>query len=284
LSRASPASLVPGRATKSPPPVIAMSRQKVAGPKAPRAAMDLVTRHPGAGQAGARRQPGPAVRHLGHAWIAGYLSIWLPVRHQPVHGGPSPWAYAVLGLCMVAALVPNGLSAGRAVRWRDREFGHVRWATAAQQRAHVRVGVVHRIRLPVRQCWRLAHAGASSAKVTGLLGAAGPVLVVAAMYLAAGALWRYWTVFILGAWLVLAISALIGPSLPCGLSLPLSANDYRQAAPILIVGPQGALERPLRANHAPPNPGGVQAVEPASPLGHRCGSPCRDGTCARGCI
>lgn len=58
----------------------------------------------------------------------------------------------------------------------------------------------------------LARQGAS-AEVLGLVGAGGPMLVVGLVYLGGAAIWRDWTMFVLGAWLALlaAVGVMTGP-------------------------------------------------------------------------
>jgi len=160
----------------------------------PQAAMDLLT--------DTQRRTGRALDVngavlygvWGMAWLIGYLAIWLSVHGHTVYHPPAAWAFSVLGVGMVAALVATGLTIGRAVHG-------VTGVSSSSGNMYGWAWLLGFVCLYAMLAG-LGRAGASAA-VIGLFASAGPVLVVSLMYLVGGALWRDRTMFAVGGWLVL---------------------------------------------------------------------------------
>lgn len=138
----------------------------------------------------------------GVAWLAGYLVLFVSGTQE--RGLPAGWAFAVFGLLLVSAMVFTGVHIGR------RAVG-VRGASAAVGAMYgwswaVCFAVVFLILSGV------ARAGASH-EVMQILSNSLSCLVVAALYMAGGALWREWRMFALGVWIALVAggAALLGP-------------------------------------------------------------------------
>ena len=142
----------------------------------------------------------------GMAWLIGYLAIWLSVHGHPVYQPPAAWAFIVLGVGMLAALVVTGVTIGRAVRG-------VTGVSSSSGNMYGWAWLLGFVGLYAMMAG-LGRAGASD-EVIGLFASAGPVLVVSLLYLVGGALWRDRMMFGVGGWLalvnVVAVIAGVGP-------------------------------------------------------------------------
>lgn len=128
----------------------------------------------------------------GIAWLIGYSVLYLAfdeqVRHDPA------WAFIIFGACLVAAMVVTAVHIGRrvaGVRGRSATVGAMygwSWAICFVMVYLILTGV--------------ARAGASD-EVMGVLSNGISALVVAALYMAGGALWQEWRMFALGVWVAL---------------------------------------------------------------------------------
>lgn len=140
----------------------------------------------------------------GAAWLAGCGAMWLSVRGQHPFTGAAGWASAVLGAGIALAVVATAIAAGRA----SRGVGGV----------SARQGMMYGLSWPAGFAALFAligaagHFGASPA-VMGVVGAAGPLVVVGLIYMVAAGMWLDWIMFWLGGWLLLvaAIGAWTGP-------------------------------------------------------------------------
>lgn len=140
----------------------------------------------------------------GVAWMVGLFGMWLSVRDQHPYLGPSAVSSAVFGVLMLTAVVltiavvvraAGGVRGGSEIR--GRMYG---WSWMVGFAAIFAVDAA------------LRHAGASPA-VTGVMGVAGPVLVVGLIYLVGATIWLDWAMFGLGVWLgaVAVVGAWTGP-------------------------------------------------------------------------
>ena len=182
----------------------------------PQAAMDLLTDTQR--RAGRALDVNGAVLYgvWGMAWLIGYLAIWLSVHGHTVYQPPAAWAFSVLGVGMVAALVATGLTIGRAVHG-------VTGVSSSSGNMYGWAWLLGFVCLYAMMAG-LGRAGASAA-VIGLFASAGPVLVVSLMYLVGGALWRDRTMFVVGGWLVLVnvVAVLVGVE-PFGLIMGIAGG------------------------------------------------------------
>ena len=182
----------------------------------PQAAMDLLT--------DTERRTGRALDvngavlygAWGIAWLIGYLAIWLSVHGHAVYQQPAAWAFSVLGVSMVAALVATGLTIGHAVHG-------VTGVSSSSGNMYGWTWLLGFVSLYAMLAG-LSRAGASD-EVIGLFASAGPVLVVSLMYLVGGALWRDRMMFAVGGWLVLVnVVAVIVGVVPFGLIMGLAGG------------------------------------------------------------
>jgi hypothetical protein len=140
----------------------------------------------------------------GAAWMVSDGVIWLSVRGQRPYNGPTPAALATLTMVIAAAAVFAVIYVGRA---RSGVGG-----LSAQQRRILLLsylgGYVALFTLEAA----IDHAGASRA-VLGVYGAAAPILLVALIIAASGAVFLDWSLLGLGLWLlaVAAGSGFAGP-------------------------------------------------------------------------
>lgn len=140
----------------------------------------------------------------GLAWLIGCGAMWLSVLGQHPFRGAAGWASAVLAAGIVLAIVATGITTGRA----GKGVGGV---SAAQ-------GTMFGLAWPAGLgalfafIGAAAHFGASPA-VMGVLGAAGPLLLVGLIYMVAAGMWLDRVMFWLGVWqlLVAAVGAWTGP-------------------------------------------------------------------------
>jgi hypothetical protein len=140
----------------------------------------------------------------GLAWLIGCGAMWMSVLGQHPFRGASGWASAVLGIGIGLAIVATGITAGRAssgiggVSARQGTIYGLAWP-AGFGALFVIIGAA-------------SHFGASP-KVMGVLGAAGPLLLVGLIYMLAAGMWLDRVMFWLGVWelLVAATGAWTGP-------------------------------------------------------------------------
>lgn len=147
---------------------------------------------------------GPDARILygawGLAWLAGYGTLWFTSRNG---GAPPTWAFVVFAACLAAAGVVTAIHIAR-------RTGGVRGASAT-------TGTMYGLTWPVAFLATGIMLGAlSRAGLTGeqmaLVSNGFAVLVVGALYMAGGAMYRDRAWFVLGAWitLVVAVGTLLG--------------------------------------------------------------------------
>lgn len=140
----------------------------------------------------------------GTAWLLGLGGMWLSVRGQEPYRGPSVAASVALGVLLFAAAVVTAIVVVRAASGVD--------GVSTMQ------GQIYGLSGPIGFASYFAIQGAlaeldASDKVLGVLGAAGPIFVTALIYLVGAAVWREWSMFVLGAWLALVagVGAWTGP-------------------------------------------------------------------------
>jgi hypothetical protein len=145
----------------------------------------------------------------GGVWLIGCGAMWLSVLGQHPFRGAAGWAAAVLGAGIGLAGIglagiATGVTAGRA----SRGIGGV----------SARQGIMYGLSWPAgfgalfAIIGAAAHFGAS-AEVMGVLGAAGPLLLVGLIYVLAAAMWLDRVMFWLGVWelVVAGAGAWTGP-------------------------------------------------------------------------
>ncbi len=140
----------------------------------------------------------------GAAWLIGCGAMWLSVLGQHPFRGAAGWASAVLGAGIALAIVATAITTTRA----GRGVGGV----------SARQGMMYGLSWPAgfaalfTLIGAATHFGASPA-VLGVLGAAGPLVVVGLIYVVAAGMWLDWIMFWLGGWelLVAAVGAWTGP-------------------------------------------------------------------------
>jgi hypothetical protein len=141
----------------------------------------------------------------GAGWLIGCGAMWLSVLGQHPFRGAAGLAWAVLGAGIALGSVATAVATHRA--------GSGIGGVSARQ------GMMYGLSWPAgfaalfTLIGALAHFGASPA-VLGVLGAAGPLVVVGLIYMVAAAIWLDWIMFWLGAWqlLVAAAGAWTGPA------------------------------------------------------------------------
>jgi hypothetical protein len=140
----------------------------------------------------------------GVAWLIGCGAMWLSVLGQHPFRGAAGWASAILGAGIALAVVVTAVTVGRATRG----IGGV----------SARQGMIYGLSWPAGFAALFAIIGAAahfgaSPEVMGVLGAAGPLLLVGLIYVLAAAMWLDWVMFWLGLWelLVAATGAWTGP-------------------------------------------------------------------------
>jgi hypothetical protein len=140
----------------------------------------------------------------GLVWLIAYGSIWVSVRGQQPYIGPPSGVLLVLFLLLAGALSVTAAVMNRAV-------SGVGGLSAVRRRSHYLALVIGYTGVLVME-GGLAHSGASR-PVYDVFGAAAPVLVTGAIYIASSAATQDWGVFGLGAWLVIvaAASSYAGP-------------------------------------------------------------------------
>jgi hypothetical protein len=133
----------------------------------------------------------------GLAWLLGCGAMWLSVLGQHPFRGASGWASAVLGVGIGLAVVATWISAGRA----SSGIGGV----------SARQGMAFGLAWPAgfsalfTIIGAASHAGASP-QVLGVVGAAGPLLLVGLIYMLAAGMWQDRIMFWLGLWALLVAS------------------------------------------------------------------------------
>ena len=140
----------------------------------------------------------------GAAWLIGCGAMWLSVLGQHPFRGAAGWASAILGVGIGAAIIATGIATARA----SRGIGGV----------SARQGMMFGLSWPAGFAALFAIIGAAShfgasAQVMGVLGAAGPLMLVGLIYMVAAAMWLDRVMFVLGVWslLVAATGAWTGP-------------------------------------------------------------------------
>jgi hypothetical protein len=140
----------------------------------------------------------------GLAWLIGCGAMWLSVLGQHPFRGAAGWASAILGAGIVLAIVTTAVTVSRATRG----VGGV----------SARQGMIFGLSWPVGFAALFAIIGAAghfgaSPKVLGVLGAAGPLMLVGLIYVLAAGMWLDWVMCGLGVWalLVAAVGAWTGP-------------------------------------------------------------------------
>ena len=117
------------------------------------------------------------------AWLIGCGAMWLSVVGQHPFRGAAGWASAVLGAGIALAIVATGIATGRA----SRGVGGVSARQAMMYGLSWPAGFAALFTL----IGAAAHLGASPA-VLGVLGAAGPLVIVGLIYLVAAGMWLDW--------------------------------------------------------------------------------------------
>jgi hypothetical protein len=145
----------------------------------------------------------------GVAWLIGLGSMWLSVRGQHPYAGPSGVSETILGVLIGLALVASTVIVGRAT--------HGVGGMSARQGMLYGLSWAAGLAAVFTIDGALAHAGAS-ARVMGVAGAAGPLLVTGLIYVVASAIWLDRVMFGVGLWL-LAITAAGAWTGPVGLLL-----------------------------------------------------------------
>jgi hypothetical protein len=140
----------------------------------------------------------------GVVWLVGCGAMWLSVLGQHPFRGAAGWAAAILGTGIGLAVIATGVTVGRATRG----IGGV----------SARQGMMYGLSWPAGFAALFAIIGAAGhygagPEVTGVLGAAGPLVLVGLIYLLGAAMWLDRVMFWLGAWelLVAAVGAWTGP-------------------------------------------------------------------------
>jgi hypothetical protein len=134
----------------------------------------------------------------GVAWLVGCGAMWLSVLGQHPFRGAAGWAAAVLGVGLAAAGTVTAISAARATKG----IGGVSTRQGAVFGAAWPAGFAS-LFVIIGAVW---HFGAGP-KVTGILGATGPLLLVGLIYLLTSAMWLDWVMFGMGMWLLLVAAA-----------------------------------------------------------------------------
>ena len=140
----------------------------------------------------------------GGAWLIGCGAMWLSVLSQHPFRGAAGWASAILGAGIGLAIIATVATAGRATRG----IGGVSARQAMMYGLSWPAGFAALFTI----IGAAAHFGASPT-VMGVLGAAGPLVLVGLIYMLAAGIWLDRVMFWLGAWelLVAAVGAWTGP-------------------------------------------------------------------------
>ncbi len=141
----------------------------------------------------------------GVAWAVGYLSIWWSTRGQTPYTGPAGWAYGTLFVALLAAAAVTVVLISRAAAG----------ISGASTRAGTFYGLTWAVGFLLWQSVMGAVAAAGVPDdVAGLLGAAGPALIVAVIYCVSAAMWEDASFFVAGCVLALAtaVGVWTGPS------------------------------------------------------------------------
>ena len=140
----------------------------------------------------------------GAAWMVSDGVIWLSVRGQRPYNGPTPAALLTLTMVIAAAAVFAVIYVGRA-------RSGVGGLSTLQRRVLLLSYLGGYVALFTLEA-AIDHAGASRA-VLGVYGAAAPILLVALIIAASGAVFLDWSLLGLGLWLlaVAAGSGFAGP-------------------------------------------------------------------------
>lgn len=138
----------------------------------------------------------------GIAFLIAYTALY--IGYDEIEQTPSGWSLLVLAVCIVSALVFTAV--------------HIVRRTSGIRGQSARVGAMY------GWAWGLsfgfamvifgavADAGASPLAMSILTNSVS-LLIVAALYMAGGALWQEWRMFVLGAWFAVigAVAAIVAP-------------------------------------------------------------------------
>jgi hypothetical protein len=140
----------------------------------------------------------------GLAWLIGCGAMWLSVLGQHPFRGAAGWASAILGVGICLAIVATAISTGRS----GRGVGGV----SARQSTMFGLSWPAGFAALFAIIGAASHFGASP-QVLGVLGAAGPLMLVGLIYTLGAAMWQDRVMFFLGVWslLIAAIGAWTGP-------------------------------------------------------------------------
>lgn len=140
----------------------------------------------------------------GLVWLVGVGAMYLSVRSQDPYRGPSVWSGTLMGALVVLAIAATAMVTARATHG----IGGDAAVQGAMYGTSWFVGFVTLFLIEAG----LARHGASDV-VMGIIGAAGPMLVIGLVYMGGGAIWRDRTMFFLGILLsvLAACGALSGP-------------------------------------------------------------------------
>lgn len=140
----------------------------------------------------------------GVAWVIGYSALFWTAK-DAVGQRPAAWAFTVFAACLgiaVVVTIVHVLLRTRGVRGISARSGMMYgWSWT--------IGFVGIVAINNG----LMRAGAGT-EVLDLAWNALPCLFVGVMYLAGGALWQEWTVFVLGVWIILVAGAATVVGLP----------------------------------------------------------------------
>lgn len=168
----------------------------------------------------------------GAAWIISDGVIWLSVRGQRPYDGPTPAALATLTLVIAAAAVVTVIYVGR--------VGTGVGGLSVQQRRILLLAYLGGYIALFTIEAAIDHAGASRA-VLAVYGAAAPILLVAMVIAVGAAVFRDWSLFGLGMWL-LAVAAGSGFAGPVGVW---AVSALAGGGALLVTAATG-----LRRNHS----------------------------------
>ncbi len=170
----------------------------------PRAAADLIRQTQDRARRELRVRLRPVYAAWGVAWLAGLLAMWASVRGQHPFRGASLPAAVTLAVLILAAIAVTMVVVIR--------------ASAGIGGGSARQGRMFGLAWPVGFAVYFAIEGAAARHgagpaAQGVLGAAGPLLVTALIYLVGAAIWLDATMFALGLWLALVagVAAQTGP-------------------------------------------------------------------------
>lgn len=138
----------------------------------------------------------------GIAFVIAFPALYVGYDEQVQ--APRAWAMIVLAVCIVSAMVFTGV--------------HIARRTAGIRGQSARVGAMYGLSWPLSFLSAMAIFGAVGASgasplVMSILTNSVSMLIVAALYMAGGALWQEWRMFALGAWfaIIAGAAAIVSP-------------------------------------------------------------------------